>query len=154
MPSLRAFPPRWPSGILEEEGNLNLRAAVKQYQAVITEFDEQRRFAATALFRLGECCRKLGQTNGPQAQYRRVLREFPSQNQVVQLCQAMAAPNPTETGPRVQSDPELERIKALSQESPDLINAVGQSDETLLQTTVEQGANRSRQVPAPITARQ
>jgi ankyrin repeat protein len=66
-------------GILEEEGNLNPRAAVRNYQAVVAQFDEQRRFVATALFRLGECYRKLGQTNEAVVQFQRVLREFADQ---------------------------------------------------------------------------
>jgi len=40
-------------GLFEEEGNHNLDAAIKAYQAVLQQSDEQRKMAATAIFRLG-----------------------------------------------------------------------------------------------------
>ena len=53
------------NGILEEDSKQNPRAAIQQYQAVMTQFAEARQTAATALFRMAECYRKQG--NGPQA---------------------------------------------------------------------------------------
>ena len=41
--------------------------------------DEQRKLAATALFRLGECYRKLGRTNDAVVQYQRLIRDFTDQ---------------------------------------------------------------------------
>ncbi|MHB8520487.1 MAG: ankyrin repeat domain-containing protein [Limisphaerales bacterium] len=72
-------------GLFEEEANHNLDAAIQAYQSVITRFDDERKLAATAVFRLGECYRKLGQTNEANAQYQRVVREFPDQAQLVKL---------------------------------------------------------------------
>jgi ankyrin repeat protein len=66
-------------GLFEEEANHNLDAAIKAYQSVITQQDDQRKLAATAVFRLGECYRKLGRTNEAAAQYERILREFADQ---------------------------------------------------------------------------
>ncbi len=74
-------------GLFEEEANHNLDAAIKAYQAVIERLDEQRKFAATAVFRLGECYRKLNKTNEAVAQYQRVLREFGDQDTLVNLSQ-------------------------------------------------------------------
>ncbi|MGA2557901.1 MAG: hypothetical protein ABSG04_16650, partial [Verrucomicrobiota bacterium] len=62
-------------GLFEEEANHNLEAAMRQYQAAVDGFDTDRQLAATAVFRLGECCRKLGKTNEAAVQYERVLRE-------------------------------------------------------------------------------
>jgi DNA-binding beta-propeller fold protein YncE len=73
-------------GLLEEEANHNLQAAMRHYQAAIDGFDQERLLAATAVFRLGECLRKLGRTNEAGAQYERVLREFPDQTNLVKLC--------------------------------------------------------------------
>ena len=56
-------------GLFEEEANQNLDAAIKDYQSVISQGEEQRKVIATALFRLGECYRKLGKTNDANAQY-------------------------------------------------------------------------------------
>src|SRR5688572_14739936 len=39
-------------GLLEEEANHNLDAAIQAYQAVVDQFGDQRRIAATAVFRL------------------------------------------------------------------------------------------------------
>src|SRR3989440_8649371 len=72
-------------GLYEEEANQNLDAAIKSYQAVIDQSQEQRKVVATALFRLGECYRKLGKTNEASAQYQRIIRDFSEQEQLVKL---------------------------------------------------------------------
>jgi ankyrin repeat protein/TolA-binding protein len=66
-------------GLFEEEANHNLTAAIEAYQSVIGRFDQDRKLAATAIFRLGECYRKQGNTNDAAAQYERVMREFADQ---------------------------------------------------------------------------
>ncbi len=63
-------------GLLEEEVNRNPTNAIVAYERVVQGLDEQRPLAATALFRLGECYRKLGQTNEAVAAYQRILRDF------------------------------------------------------------------------------
>ncbi|MBI5387647.1 MAG: ankyrin repeat domain-containing protein [Verrucomicrobia bacterium] len=63
-------------GLFEEEANRNLPAAITAYQAVLTQFDKDRELAATAVFRLGECYRKLEKTNEAVTCYQRVVREF------------------------------------------------------------------------------
>lgn len=71
--------------LFEEEANQNLDAAIKAYQAVIDATDAQRRLTATAVFRLGECYRKLGQTNAAVAQFQRLLRDYVDQTNLVTL---------------------------------------------------------------------
>lgn len=66
-------------GLFEEEANRNLDAAISNYQSLATQFDQDRQVAATAIFRLGECYRKLGQDNDAVVQYQRILREFSDQ---------------------------------------------------------------------------
>jgi DNA-binding beta-propeller fold protein YncE len=73
-------------GLLEEEANHNLEAAAHNYQAAVDGFDQDRQLAATAVFRLGECLRRLGKTNEAGIQYERVVREFPDQTNLVKLC--------------------------------------------------------------------
>jgi ankyrin repeat protein len=63
-------------GLFEEEANRNLDAAAQAYQALSARFDQDRRLAATAIFRLGEVYRKQGKTNDATAQYERIVREF------------------------------------------------------------------------------
>src|SRR5512133_1436662 len=71
--------------LFEEEANHTLGAAIQLYQAVVTQFDKDRKLAATAVFRLGECYRKQGNTNEAIASYQRVLSEFTDQSQLAEL---------------------------------------------------------------------
>jgi ankyrin repeat protein len=72
-------------GLFEEEANHNLEAAIQAYQTVIAQFDKDRKLAATAIFRLGECYRKQGDTKQANMQYERILREFADQTQLAAL---------------------------------------------------------------------
>jgi tetratricopeptide (TPR) repeat protein len=74
-------------GLFEEEANRNLDGAISNYQALATQFDQDRQIAATAIFRLGECYRKLGQTNAAVVQYERIVREFSDQKTLETLSQ-------------------------------------------------------------------
>jgi ankyrin repeat protein len=71
--------------LFEEEANRNLDAAVQAYQSLETQFDQDRQVAATAVFRLGECYRKLGRTNDATLQYQRILHDFSDQGTLVTL---------------------------------------------------------------------
>ena len=64
-------------GLLAEEREQDYVKAAEHYRSVIREFDAQRNEAANAVFRLGECLRKLGRLEEAKVQYARVLREFP-----------------------------------------------------------------------------
>jgi tetratricopeptide (TPR) repeat protein len=79
-------------GLFEEEANHQLDAAIGDYKEAIEHFDHERQLAATAIFRLGECYRKLGRTNEANAQYERIVREFPDQTQLAQLSRATCRP--------------------------------------------------------------
>ncbi len=79
-------------GLFEEEANHNYQAAIKAYEAVIANFDSNRNYAATAIFRLGEIYRKQGKTNEATAQYERVLREFSDQSAVANLSRERVPP--------------------------------------------------------------
>ena len=72
-------------GLFNEEADHDLAAAIKAYQFVVTGADAQRKLAATAVFRLGECYRKLGQTNEAIAQYQRIVDQFTEQTNLVTL---------------------------------------------------------------------
>ena len=86
-------------GILEEDLDLDLAAAVQFYQTLINQFDAQRPVAANAIFRLGECYRRLGRTDDARSQYDRILREFSDQAVLVRLSQRYARV-PATPGPR------------------------------------------------------
>ena len=77
-------------GMIEEKSG-NLAAAVADYQAVAARFDEQRKTAATALFRFAECRRKLHQDDQAKAAYQRVVREFADQSRLEQQSRTVLA---------------------------------------------------------------
>ena len=72
-------------GLIEEQANRNLDAAIASYQSLATQFDKDRQVAATAVFRLGECFRAQGKTNEAALQYQRILRDFPDQATLASL---------------------------------------------------------------------
>jgi ankyrin repeat protein len=78
-------------GLLAEEVNHDLGAAINAYQTVLRQFAEQRKFAATALYRLGECYRKQGKADDAIAQFQRLVREFPDQAALVAMSQKYLA---------------------------------------------------------------
>jgi tetratricopeptide (TPR) repeat protein len=79
-----------PTGIVDEDLNLDLNAAIQSYQSLIIQFDAQRPLAANAIFRLAECYRRLGRTEEARSQYARILREFADQAPLVNLCRRYA----------------------------------------------------------------
>jgi cytohesin len=100
-------------GLFEEEANHNLDAAISNYQALATQFDRDRQIAATAIFRLGECYHKLGQTNEAVFQYQRIVREFSDQQTLATLSQQNL------TGLGVASQPRFqERLVAIIKKNP------------------------------------
>ncbi len=74
-------------GLFDEEASHDLNAAITDYQSLAKQFDKDRQVAATAIYRLGECYRKLGQTNEAAAQYQRILRDFSDQTTLTTLSQ-------------------------------------------------------------------
>lgn len=126
------------SAIVAEEVRRDLNAAVRGYEAVIAQVDAQRAIAATAVFRLGECYRKLGRTNEATAQYQRVVRDFPAEATLVRLSRenllalGVALPAEGESASRRNpdilldlnsEDAEIARLRTLFDRSPDLLNA-------------------------------
>ena len=88
VPPPPATPPgELQSGLFEEDARLNLDAAIRAYQTVVTQFDSQRTSAAQAVFRLAECYRKLGRTDEAKNLYLRITREFPDQAELARLSQ-------------------------------------------------------------------
>src|SRR5512136_1524153 len=107
-------------GLFEEEANQNLGAAIQAYQSVANQFDRDRKLAATAIFRLGECYRKQGNTIDAAVQYARILREFSDQPTLVTLSRQNlatvgSAPPPAAT-PILSDAARLEQKRLLEEE--------------------------------------
>ncbi len=142
LPGLRAaesLEQSFQSALLAEEARRDIDAAIRGYEAVIAQVDAQRALAATAVFRLGECYRKVGRTNDAVAQYQRLLRDFPAEATLARLSRenlaalgaapreiastndapALAAPTP----PVDEEQVENKRLGRLLNSSPDLLDA-------------------------------
>jgi len=137
-------------GLFEEEANHNFPAAIEAYQGVINHFDEDRKLAATAIFRLGEIYRKQGKTNEATAQYERVVREFSDQPTLATLSQSYLAAgtaggnvstNKVASEPMLTSDEaeQVRKIRLLIRDSPDLVNAKDGGGNTRLHNAANLG---------------
>jgi ankyrin repeat protein len=98
-------------GLFEEEANHQLDAAIGDYKEAIEHFDHQRQLAATAIFRLGECYRKLGRTNEAAVQYQRIAREFDDQKELVALSRQNLTGMGMSAAPALSSLPDAARQK-------------------------------------------
>jgi ankyrin repeat protein len=140
---------RLQKGLFEEEANHNLPAAIEQYKAVITATDEQRKLAATALFRLGESYHKLGREAEANEAYSRLVRDFPDQKEIAsRASERIANATPplasmtlkTPKGGSVTNDNKLAALAALLDSSPDLLNSeFATNGMTLLKKAVTDG---------------
>jgi len=136
-------------GLLEEEPNRNLDAAIQAYQSVINQFDNQRKIAATAVFRLGECYRKLGKTNEAVAQYQRVVQDFADQAALTPLSRqnllalgafSQIASKSGEGAPTTAEELiEIQRLQGIIKNSPDLIYAKDSLGNTPLHKAASKG---------------
>ena len=76
--------------------NVGVELAMRNYQATIAAYEKDRQQAASAVFHLGDCFRQLGKNAEANAQYLRILREFPEQTEFTGLSQqyVLGLPNP------------------------------------------------------------
>lgn len=72
-------------GLFEEEGNRAPSNAIRYYEKLVRIYDGQRTIAATTIFRLAECSRKLGLTNEALQNYQRLVAEFAEMKDLVTL---------------------------------------------------------------------
>ena len=127
------------NAMFEEEANRDLDAAMKGYESIVKVFDKQRKIAASALFRLAECHRKLDQKEQAIAAYQRLLKEFSDETTLARLSRenllALGVKPGTESSAPIADGPEgyqlladelaeMASVKRLMQNSPDLINSV------------------------------
>lgn len=118
-----------------EEVKGDSEAALKAYQEVGKKFESQRDMAATALFRQGECLRKLGRKEEAAAAYNKVLSLYGDRDRVAKLSRenlaALGLPAPSaEAAPATpapaepdEDAKEISRLKSIAENSPDLLNA-------------------------------
>ncbi len=68
-------------GLAKERAEADLRGAIQIYEKVVQESASDRKLAAQALYRIGECRRALGDAEARKA-YERILRDYPEQKEV------------------------------------------------------------------------
>jgi Tol biopolymer transport system component len=76
--------------LVKERADGDLHGAISLYERIIGEFWDDRTLAATALLQMGECYEKLGSTEAEKA-YRRVLRDFADQDELVRRARTRLA---------------------------------------------------------------
>jgi tetratricopeptide (TPR) repeat protein len=101
-------------GIVEEESNHNLTAAIQAYESLLKQADADRPTIATALFRMGECYRKLGKNEQANAAYKRVAEQFPDQARLAEQSRRHL-PNAKKSA-AAESAEALRRYRALLEE--------------------------------------
>jgi hypothetical protein len=130
--------------ILEEESQHNLPAAVADYQQVVAAFDEERKTASAALFRLAECQRKLHHDDQAKAAYERIVREFADQGGVVEQSRTILAATykitaiPAAPG-RGAIDPQVENARQRYRNALQESLVLAESDQARIEGLVRQG---------------
>jgi hypothetical protein len=106
--------------IIAEETSADPTKAADQYRAAIARFDTQRADAAQAVFRLGECLRKLGRIEESKVQYARILREFVDEADLVKLSQKRLNESPAGAATQLAA-PARESVDNLIAKEMDLV---------------------------------
>ena len=101
-------------GIIEEESNHNLPAAIQAYESLLKQAGADRPTIATALFRMGECYRKLGKNEQANAAYKRVVEQYPDQARLAEQSRRQL-PNAKKSA-AAESAEALRRYRALLEE--------------------------------------
>lgn len=130
-------------GLFEEEANRDFDKASERYRAVVAAHDKQRALAATATFRLGEIARKKNDKEAAAAAFRTVAERFPEQEDLARMSRENlaalgmaleATPGKPEVDPFAEGPPEdpqdkeIERLKDIALNSPDLLDGDGATD--------------------------
>jgi Tol biopolymer transport system component len=74
------------SAVHQEEAEGNLKEAIRLYETVLQKHGSDRKLAADALFRIGQCYERLGQAEARKA-YERLIKEFSDQKDRVRDAQ-------------------------------------------------------------------
>jgi ankyrin repeat protein len=141
LTAAQTLPERLQKGLFEEEAKHNLPAAIEEYKAVIAEADEQRRLAATAVFRLAESYRKLGREAEAKQMYERLVRDFSDQKHLVERASAQL-PKKKADITEINLSPMTNDFSVLARRldnSPDLLNAPATNSMTFLQHAAVKG---------------
>ena len=104
---------------------------MRDYEAIIAEFDRQREDAAQSIFRLAEALRRLGRIEEARVQYARILREFVDFPELARLSQQQLSQNAANQFPTGAANPPH---PASPEERPLLKEELGLLEEQLART--------------------
>jgi hypothetical protein len=132
-------------GVLAEESQHDLPAAVADYQQVVAAFDEERKTAAAALFRLAECQRKLHRDDLAKAAYERIVREFADQGGVAEQSRTILAATYKVTPPSpaagvYAANPQVENARKRYLSALNESMALAEIDTARIEALARQGA--------------
>ncbi|MCB1096737.1 MAG: ankyrin repeat domain-containing protein, partial [Verrucomicrobiae bacterium] len=131
-----------------EEVKGDVAGALKTYQQATERFERQRDLAATALYRQGECLRKLNRPEEAAACYQRILSHYADQERIAKLSrenltalgqslpdvETALAPTPSDP-----EDAEIARLEEMLRNSPDLLNTPSGDTPPPLHVAAENG---------------
>ena len=109
-----------------EEVTRDAEAAAKQYEALLSQHEAQRAFAASALFRLAEVRRKQDRKDDAIALYQKLLTRYPEAETEAKLARenlaALGGKVPEANAPADDAEEkELKRLQELARTNPDAI---------------------------------
>lgn len=87
-------------GLLAEETTRDFKSASEAYAEAVRMSADQRQIQATALYRLAECQRQLGDANAANTTLQRLAREYPEQRELIAKSGAKVPTTGTTGGPR------------------------------------------------------
>ncbi|HEY1122455.1 MAG TPA: ankyrin repeat domain-containing protein [Haloferula sp.] len=107
-----------------EEVTRDPESAAKQYEALLSQHDSQRAFAASALFRLAEVRRKQDRKDEAISLYQKLLARFPEAETEAKLAReslaALGGQLPSPEASVVDSDDQyIEQLRKIAETSPD-----------------------------------
>lgn len=122
-------------GLIEDEANQNPEKARTAYLEVVKAYEQERKYAAVALFRLAELERKGGTKEEAVRWFKRVIAEFPENEALVRMSRQnlkglgvkvleASKGEPQLLAGDAEQAAEVARLKGLKQSSPDLIDGV------------------------------
>lgn len=124
-------------GLFEEEANGDFKKAAAAYEELIKRYDQERRYAGTALLRLAEIARKTGDKERARELYARVTREFSDHKGLVAKAREHLPAGGARVGSPVnermrpgipartqEETDELTRLYKLRDQSPDRLDGV------------------------------
>lgn len=134
-------------GLYAEEVLLDLDLARKRYKTLLQHFEQQRKIAATAQYRLAECERKLKNDAAAAAGFERIITGFPEEDALVTLAEdqlkamGRALPYSGTVSPDLLLTREerdiLDNLRFKAKNSPDLLEERDASGRTPLYRAVE-----------------